>query len=432
MLFLDNTNDSMNTATPIGILFPQIPINLLGTINDFEPHNLYSLTVNTPLTSGIALQGLTGNLNVTVLDNNGNLIASGNNLGTSNEAFQAFFPTSGQYFINVFQNTSGITSNYELALFPADVNVNINTINNSNDNPNTPAFLGTLAPEIPINQSAIINNLDRVDNYRIIAEQPLILGVALEKSNNNIEIAVLDSNRNLIVRGDKSNILNDAFTVSLSIPGDYNITVFQSDIVGDESFSDYNLALFPRTPNDNSFSNDNLALFPQTANVSLDSSIDATDEVVRNRENIAFVFKEDYLLNATPNTPITIDLISNNNGFDPLLEVYQIPKDSLLEPERRQIPIAANDNGGNEINNVDARIGPGVEPDILGISSQLTLSPEFNYLLRVTYIPELPFIGSFTLSASVDNASISLQKVLFGNPVGEEIIGAESSINSFE
>jgi len=192
------------------------------------------------------------------------------------------------------------------------------------------------------------------------------------------------------------------------------------------------MGLFPRTPNDNSFSNDNLALFPQTANVSLDSSIDATDEVVRNRENIAFVFKEDYLLNATPNTPITIDLISNNNGFDPLLEVYQIPKDSLLEPERRQIPIAANDNGGNEINNVDARIGPGVEPDILGISSQLTLSPEFNYLLRVTYIPELPFIGSFTLSASVDNASISLQKVLFGNPVGEEIIGAESSINSFE
>ena len=424
MLFLDNTNDSMNTATPIGILFPQIPINLLGTINDFEPHNLYSLTVNTPLTSGIALQGLTGNLNVTVLDNNGNLIASGNNLGTSNEAFQAFFPTSGQYFINVFQNTSGITSNYELALFPADVNVNINTINNSNDNPNTPAFLGTLAPEIPINQSAIINNLDRVDNYRIIAEQPLILGVALEKSNNNIEIAVLDSNRNLIVRGDKSNILNDAFTVSLSTPGDYNITVFQSDIVGDESFSDYNLALFPRTPNDN------LALFPQTVNASLDSSIDATDEVVRNRENTAFVFKEDYLLNATPDTPITIDLISNNNGFDPLLEVYQIPKDSLLEPERRQIPIAANDNGGNEINNVDARIGPGVEPDILGISSQLTLSPEFNYLLRVTYIPV--FLGSFTLSASVDNGSISLQKVLFGNPVGEEIIGAESSINSFE
>ena len=424
MLFLDNTNDSMNTATPIGILFPQIPINLLGTINDFEPHNLYSLRVNTPLTSGIALQGLTGNLNVTVLDNNGNLIASGNNLGTSNEAFQAFFPTSGQYFINVFQNTSGITSNYELALFPADVNVNINTINNSNDNPNTPAFLGTLAPEIPINQSAIINNLDRVDNYRIIAEQPLILGVALEKSNNNIEIAVLDSNRNLIVRGDKSNILNDAFTVSLSTPGDYNITVFQSDIVGDESFSDYNLALFPRTPNDN------LALFPQTVNASLDSSIDATDEVVRNRENTAFVFKEDYLLNATPDTPITIDLISNNNGFDPLLEVYQIPKDSLLEPERRQIPIAANDNGGNEINNVDARIGPGVEPDILGISSQLTLSPEFNYLLRVTYIPV--FLGSFTLSASVDNGSISLQKVLFGNPVGEEIIGAESSINSFE
>lgn len=422
MLFLGNTND--NTATPIGILSPQTPITLLGIINDFEPHDLYSLTVNTPLTSGIALQGLTDNLNVAVLDNNGNLIASGNNLGTSNEAFQAFFPTAGQYFINVFQNSPGITSNYELALFPADVNVN--TTNNSNDNPNTPTFLGTLAPEIPISQSAIINNLDPIDNYRVIAEEPLIVGVALEKSNINIEIAVLDSNRNLIARGDNSNLLNDAFTVPLSIPGDYNITVFQSEIVSDGSFSDYNLALFPNTTNLDVIS----PTFPQSpipsaskpASVSIDSLIDGTDEVVRNRENTAFVFKEDYLLNATPNTPITIDLISNNNGLDPLLEVYQIPKDPLLEPQRRQIPIAANDNGGN---NIDARIGPGVEPDILGISSELTLLPEFNYLLRATYTPELPLIGSFTLSVSVDNGPVSLQKVLFGNLVGEPMMGVE-------
>ncbi|MCL2926064.1 MAG: hypothetical protein MGF17_16015 [Trichodesmium sp. MAG_R04] len=422
MLFLGNTND--NTATPIGILSPQTPITLLGIINDFEPHDLYSLTVNTPLTSGIALQGLTDNLNVAVLDNNGNLIASGNNLGTSNEAFQAFFPTAGQYFINVFQNSPGITSNYELALFPADVNVN--TTNNSNDNPNTPTFLGTLAPEIPISQSAIINNLDPIDNYRVIAEEPLIVGVALEKSNINIEIAVLDSNRNLIARGDNSNLLNDAFTVPLSIPGDYNITVFQSEIVSDGSFSDYNLALFPNTTNLDVIS----PTFPQSpippaskpASVSIDSLIDGTDEVVRNRENTAFVFKEDYLLNATPNTPITIDLISNNNGLDPLLEVYQIPKDPPLEPQRRQIPIAANDNGGN---NIDARIGPGVEPDILGISSELTLLPEFNYLLRATYTPELPLIGSFTLSVSVDNGPVSLQKVLFGNLVGEPMMGVE-------
>ena len=136
------------------------------------------------------------------------------------------------------------------------------------------------------------------------------------------------------------------------------------------------------------------------------------------------IMKEDYLLNATPNTPITIDLISNNSDFDPLLEVYQIPQDSLLTPERRQIPIAANDNGGNDVNNVNARIGPEVEADIPEISSQLTLLPEFNYLVRVTYTSDLPLDGSFALSGSIDNGFVNFQRVLSGSPIGE-IIGGE-------
>lgn len=65
----------------------------------------------------------------------------------------------------------------------------------------------------------------------------------------------------------------NGLTVPLSILGDYNITVFQSELVSDNSFCDYNLAWFP-----------------QTANVGLNSSIGGTDEAVRNCENTAFVF----------------------------------------------------------------------------------------------------------------------------------------------
>ncbi|RQH10889.1 hypothetical protein D4Z78_27375, partial [Okeania hirsuta] len=70
------------------------------------------------------MQNITGNLDVEVLDSNGNLIASGNNLDSSNEAFQAPFFTPGEYFINVFQTAPGITSNYDLSLFPASANIN--------------------------------------------------------------------------------------------------------------------------------------------------------------------------------------------------------------------------------------------------------------------------------------------------------------------
>ncbi|MCL2928544.1 MAG: hypothetical protein MGG37_11285 [Trichodesmium sp. MAG_R01] len=447
-----NSNDSINVVTQLGTLFPQTPITRLGTINDLDKVDLYGLTVDAPLNSGIALQNLTGNIDLQVLDNNGNLIARGNNLGTSNEAFQAVFSTPGQYFIYVVQTSPGIASDYELALFPRDANVSLFTgdtntysINNNNDDPRTPDFLGTLVPEEQISDSARINNLDRVDNYSFIAEQPLIVGVTFEKSNSNIEIAVLDSNRNLIERGQNFDQLTEKFQVFLPNPDTYNITIFQPEPVSDDSFSDYDLSLFPSAfdinpdiipsvppatpispepPTDPVTPTPLISPEPQRVNVSIDSIIDRTDEPVRNRENTAFVFKEDYLLNATPNTPITIDLISNNSAFDPLLEVYQIPQDSLLTPGRRQIPIAANDNGGNDINNVDARIGPEVEADIPEISSQLTLLPEFNYLVRVTYTSDLPLDGSFALSGSIDNGFVSFQKVLSGNPIGE-IIGGE-------
>jgi len=431
VIFTDNSNDTINAATLIGSLFPEIPITSLGTINDFDPVDFYRVTVNTPLTAGVALQNITDNIDVAVLDSNGNLIASGNNLGPSDEAFQAVFSTPGEYFINVFQTTPGVSSDYQLALFPANANINttdnsnVNTTDNSNDNLNTPTFLDTLVPEVPITQLATINDFDPVDFYRVTVNTPLTAGVALQNITGNIDVAVLDSNGNLIASGNNLGASNEAFQAAFSTPGEYLINVFQT---APGISSNYELGLFPASadiippapplppisPN------------PQSVNISIEGTINGNDEAVRNRENTAFVFKEDYLLNATPNTPITIDLISNNAGFDPLLEVYQIPQDSLLEPRVGQIPIAANDNGGS---GVDARIAPEVISDIPGISSQLSLSPGFNYLLRVTYT-ELPLLGNFRLDASVDNGSISLTRVLFGNTIGEPIIGGDPSINN--
>ncbi len=430
VIFTDNSNDSINAATPIGTLVPELPITALGTINDFDPVDFYRLTVDTPLNSGIALQNLTGDLDVAVLDNNGNLIASGNNLGASNEAFQATFSIPGEYFINVFQTSLGIASDYELAIFPASVNPNVDSIDNSNDNSNTPTFLGVLPPGVPISTSAAINDFDRVDYYSVTVEQPLTAGIALQNLAGNLDVAVLDSNGNLIASGNNPDASNEAFQVAFSTPGEYFINVFQT---APGIASNYELALFPASadiippapPPPPVPPVPPPVPIPQPVNVSINSFIDNTDEAVRNLEDTAFVFKEDYLLNATPNTPIIIDLSSRSLGFDPLLEVYQIPQDSLLQTRQGQIPIAANDNGGG---GVDARIAPEVISDIPGISSQLTLSPEFNYLLRVTY-RELPLIGAFTLNASVDNGFVSLTRVILGNTIAQPIIGGDSLIN---
>ncbi|NEN92584.1 MAG: hypothetical protein F6K48_28275 [Okeania sp. SIO3H1] len=319
----DNSNNSINTATPLGSIFPGIPITRSATINDFDTVDYYRVTVEQPITSGVALQNITGNLDVDVLDSNGNLIARGNNLGASNEAFQSGLLTPGEYFINVFQTAPGITSNYDLTLFPASANIN---------------------PPPPPNP--------------------------------------------------------------------------------------------PTTPNPPTPPNPN----PQPQTIRFDGQIDGGDEVVRNREDTSFVFKEDFLLNATPGTPLTIDLTSANNGFDPLLEVYQLPPNTpVLEVNQQAILVAANDNSGGGVN---ARIGPGVPSDVTNLSpgtnapisvpAELTLAPEFQYLLRLTYteLPIIPF-GAFSLNASVPDGFISLAPVRLGVTVADPIVAGDPPINQF-
>lgn len=298
-----------------------------------------------------------------------------------------------------------------------------NLTDNSNDSINTATPLGTLVPEVPITRQATINDFDRVDYYRLTVNTPLTSGVALQNLTDNLDVAVLDSDSNLIARGDNLGPSDEAFQVAFSTPGEYFINVFQT---APGVASNYDLTLFPA------------ASPPPPSTISIQDIVDGNDEAVRNREDTAFIFKQDYLLGATPNTPVTIDLIGNNSGFDPLLEVYQLPKDSLLQVSQQAIPIAANDNGGGGVN---ARIGPGVLPDetvilpdntLVEIPAQLTLSPDFNYLLRATYteLPRIP-IGNYTLSASVPNGFISLTQVQLGNTVGDPIIGGDPSINGF-
>ncbi|WP_287278945.1 MULTISPECIES: PPC domain-containing protein [unclassified Okeania] len=344
--FTDNTNNSINTATPLGSIFPEIPITRSATINDFDTVDYYRVTVEQPITSGVALQNITGNLDVEVLDSNGNLIASGNNLGSSNEAFQAPFFTPGEYFINVFQTAPGITSNYDLTLFPASANISPPPPPNPQPTPPPPNPQPTPPPPNP---------------------QP-------------------------------------------PVPANPNPV--------------------PPPPNSNPI--------PQI--ISFDGQIDGSDEVVRNREDTSFVFKEDFLLNATPGTPLTIDLTGINSGFDPLLEVYQLPPNTpVLEANQQAILVAANDNGGGGVN---AIIGPGAPSDVtilspgtntpISVPAELTLAPEFQYLLRLTYT-ELPIIpvGGFSLNASVPDGFISLAPVRLGVTVGDPIVAGDPSINEF-
>lgn len=431
-------------------LIPSATVSLLGTVGA-ERFDSYTINLNEPQSIEVNLFNLSNNADILLTDANSNPIPTGGGSqpGSNPENFTVNL-NPGSYQVQVFQPLNDISqggTNYQLDLIstsssnppnnppnnpPVNPETPPNLNDNSNDNINTPTPLGTLVPEIPLSRVAEINDFDPVDYYRITVDRPIIAGVALQNLTDNIDVAVLDSNGVLIALGNNTGASNEAFQALLPTPGEYLINVFQTT---PGVATEYELALFPASA-------DNINQPPpppppsqQPATISIDSTVDINDEAIRNVEG-EIQFKEDYLLVASPNTEVSIDLIGKNNGFDPLIKVYQLPKDSLLVVDDSVLPVAANNNGGGGVN---ARIGPGVPSDVTAIppgssvpiqvSSQLTLSPDFNYLVRVTH-EELRLNGNYTLTASVPSGSISLDRVLFGNPIGNPTISENQIINS--
>ena len=442
MTSISATQIDFNNFNPINLI-PGNTVSLLGTVGAVN-FDSYNIILNEPQSLDVSLFNITTSADLVITDSNGNPVpgnGASQPLSTPENFIVPLNP--GSYQVQVFQPFNDLSlgdSNYQLDIvsigtnnppIQPPINQPGNLIDNSNDNPNTPTILGNLVPQLPINRLGTINDFDGVDFYSVSVQQPLSAGIALQNLTGNIDVAVLDPNGNLIASGENLGASDEAFQAVFSNPGEYLIDVYQT---APGINTDYNLGIFPG----NIINIEPSPPPPPPASISIDDIVDNSDEAVRNREDTAFIFKQDYLLNATPNTPLTIDLIGNNIGFDPLLEVYQLPKDSLLEVNRQVIPIAASDNGGSDVNDVDARIGPGVSPDItvpslddslIVVPAELNLSSDFDYLLRVTYteLPSIP-IGGYTLSASVPNGFVSLTQVELGRAVGEPIIGGDPTI----
>lgn len=426
-------------------LLPGSTVSLLGTVGAVDGFDSYPINVNEPQSLGVNLFNISTSADILVTDANGNPIPGGaGSQPFSNPENFTLALNPGSYQVQVFQPLNDFSlggTNYQLDLVSTSTNNppnnppiapgNPGLIDNSNDSINTATPLGALVSQVTVSRFGAINNFDPVDFYRFTVDRPMISGVALQNLTDNVDLAVLDSNGIVIARGNNVGASNEAFQALLPTPGEYFIDVFQT---APGVASNYELNLFPASAGN---INPPPAPTPQPATININGTIDPNDEAIRNVEG-EIQFKEDYLLVAPPNTEVTIDLIGNNNGFDPLIKVYQLPKNSPLLVNDSLLPVAANNNGGGGVN---ARISPGVPSDVtafppgssvpIQVSSQLTLSPDSNYLLRVTH-EKLPFsfIGDYTLRASVPNGSISLDPVLFGNPSGNPSTGGNQTINS--
>lgn len=115
--------------------------------------------------------------------------------------------------------------------------------------------------------------------------------------------------------------------------------------------------------------------------------------------------------------PVTIELFKGPGAtFDPLLEVYRIPKNStgnnIILPGT--LPVAEDDDEGGALN---SKIAPGLFQSARGIPGELTSDGVSDYVVRVTTYGALPdaiLPESFTLQATTNAGEVTWKDSLTG------------------
>ncbi|WP_407883981.1 pre-peptidase C-terminal domain-containing protein, partial [Scytonema sp. NUACC26] len=135
-----NTNYNLNvSATPddyaLNTLSNAHQITLNSTTSTYtdwvgsaDTNDYYRLNLDATKSLNLALNGLSGNADVQLLDSNGNAIATSTNSGTAAESISRTL-NAGTYYIRVYPGNSGASTFYNLSIESTTVPVESHTLN---------------------------------------------------------------------------------------------------------------------------------------------------------------------------------------------------------------------------------------------------------------------------------------------------------------
>ena len=109
---VDQAGNSFDNARNIGILTnEQIFSDWVGSI---DANDYYRFELLDPSSIDLTLSGLTDNANIILFDSNGRRLAQSTNFGTNQETISTADLASGTYYVQVYQASSNIDTNYSL------------------------------------------------------------------------------------------------------------------------------------------------------------------------------------------------------------------------------------------------------------------------------------------------------------------------------
>jgi hypothetical protein len=213
-LAIDSAGNALSSARSIGTLSGS------RTFSDFvgsrDTNDYYRFSVSDTSNLNLALNGLSANADVQLLDRNGNVLQSSANTGKTAESINATL-NAGDYFVRVFPNGSANT-NYNLSLTATASPVD--TAGNSLTNARN---LGVLNNTQTIND--FVGTTDTDDYYRFSLSNNSNFNLTLAGLSADADLQLLDRNGNIIKSSLNGGTTAELIDATLNA-GDYFVRVF--------------------------------------------------------------------------------------------------------------------------------------------------------------------------------------------------------------
>jgi hypothetical protein len=222
---IDNAGNTLSTARNTGTLSGTKTFS--DAVSSVDTNDYYRFTVANASTFNLALNGLSADANVELLDVNGAVVQNSTNTGSTAEAISTNL-NAGDYFVRVFPNGS-ISTSYNLSLTSSPLDTVGNSLADARN-------LGTLDGTQTV--SDFIGGTDMNDYYRFTLANKSEFNLALKGLSADADVQLLASNGSKLKESSLGGSSAEAISTTLNA-GEYFVRVFPFG----SSNTNYNLSL---------------------------------------------------------------------------------------------------------------------------------------------------------------------------------------------
>jgi Calpain family cysteine protease/Bacterial pre-peptidase C-terminal domain len=206
------------------------PQTFNDSISSIDTNDYYRFSLSSRSNFNLALNGLSNDVNVQLLDRNGKNIQTSNKTGTNAESISRTL-NSGDYFVRVYPNGS-ISSNYTLNMNAAIADSAGNTLNSAKN-------FNTLNGNKKVTD--YVGSIDTDDYYRFSVSDRSSLNLTVNGMSANADVQFLDRNGNVLQSSTNTGTTAESIGRTIDA-GTYYVRVFPVD----GSNTNYNLDLTAR------------------------------------------------------------------------------------------------------------------------------------------------------------------------------------------